>query len=112
MSTINILWTTDSADTAMLFINEYALGSLSYQWWDKVRVILWGGSVRLIMNNNYIQVYIMQMVHKGVEVIASKNCADAVGATELLESLEVQVMYFGKELTEIIQDKDQELISV
>jgi len=112
MSTINILWTTDSADTAMLFINEYATGAISYKWWDKVRVILWGGSVRLIQNNNFIQVYIMQMVNKGVEVVASKNCADAVGATELLESLEVEVKYMGKELTEIIRDKEQELLSV
>ena len=42
MSTINILWTTDSADTALLFINEYADGAMSYEWWDKVRIILWG----------------------------------------------------------------------
>ena len=112
MSTINILWTTDSADTALLFINEYATGSISYKWWDKVRVILCGASIRQIQTNNFIQVHIMRMVHQGVEVVASKNCADAVGATELLESLEVNVRYMGKELTEIIKDKEQELLTV
>jgi len=112
MSTINLLWTTDSADTALLFVNEYATGSISYGWWDKVRVILWGGSIRLIQNNNFIQVHIMRMVHQGVEVVASKNCAEAVGATELLESLEVQVKYMGKELTEILKDPEQKLITV
>ncbi|MBN2879736.1 MAG: DsrE family protein [Clostridia bacterium] len=112
MSTINILWTTESADTALLFINEYAEGAVSYEWWDKVRVILWGGSIRLIQNNSFVQVNIMRLVHKGVEVVASKNCADTVGATELLESLEVEVKYMGKELTEIMKDKNQKLITV
>lgn len=112
MSTINILWTTDSADTALLFINEYADGAMSYEWFDKVRIILWGGSLRVIQSNNFIQVNIMRLVHKGIEVVASKKAADAVGVTELLESLEVEVKYMGKELTEIIKDPDQELLTV
>lgn len=112
MSTINILWTTDSADTALLFIEQYANGSIDYKWWDKVRIILWGASVRQIQSNEFIQVHIMRMVHKGIEIVASKKAADAVGATELLESLEVQVKYMGKELTEIIKDPEQELLTV
>ena len=112
MSTINILWTTDSADTALLFINEYADGAISYEWWDKVRVILWGGSIRLVQSNSFVQVNIMRLVHKGVEVVASKKCAETVGATELLESMEVEVKYMGKELTEILKDADQRLITV
>ena len=112
MDTINILWTTESADTALLFINEYADGAISYGWWNKVRIILWGGSVRLVQSNSFVQVNIMRLVHKGIEVVASKKCADAVGATELLESLEVEVKYMGKELTEILKDKEQEVITV
>ena len=112
MSTLNILWTTDSADTAMLFINQYADGAMSYEWWDKVRIILWGGSVRLVQSNSFIQVNIMRLVHKGVEVVASKKCADSVGATQLLESLEVEVKYMGKELTDILKDTEQKLITV
>lgn len=112
MNTLNILWTTDSADTAMLFINEYANDALSYKWWKKVRVILWGASIRLIQNNTFLQVNIMQMVNKGVEVVASKKCAADVGAVELLESLEVDVKYMGKELTEIMKDNAQYLLTV
>lgn len=112
MSIVNILWTTESADTAMLFVFEYATNSLSYKWWKKVRVILWGGSIRLIKDNNYMQVNIMQMVNQGIEVVASKKCAEDVGATELLKSLEVEVKYMGKELTEIMKDDSQHLITV
>lgn len=112
MHTINILWTTDNPDTSMLMIQEYAQKAKSFDWWEHVRVILWGGSVRLIKNNKYIQVGVMQMVNLGIEVVASKNCAESVDAVLLLEKLEVDVKYMGKELTDIIKDEQQALITI
>ncbi len=112
MGTLNLLWTTDSPDTAMLMIREYTTQSLAYKWWEHVRIILWGGSVRLIKDNKYIQVSLMQMAHLGIEIVADKNCVDSLDAAELFESLEIEIRYMGKELTDIINDDTQKVITI
>jgi hypothetical protein len=49
--------------------------------------------------------------HTGIHMIACKGCADQLGVTEQLEALGVEVIYWGVELTEVLQN-DEKLITI
>ena len=112
MNILNILWTSDNAETAQHMIALYAVNALKNAWFDKVQVIIWGGSNTLIAENESVQQTVRDMIAAGVHVQACKACADRMGTTGLLESLGVGVYYIGEHLSDILKDEAQRLLSV
>lgn len=112
MSTLNILWTSDNAQTAVNMIAMYSMNAIKNSWFTEATVIVWGGSNTLIKENEIIQKTIVEMIDSGVVVKACKACADKMGTIELLESLGVEVYYIGEQLSNILKDKGQYLLSV
>lgn len=99
MEKLNILWTTDNKDTVFNMLSMYASNSVKYNWWDKVNVIIWGASAKLVGNDTQVQTEVMEMIARGVTVEACKSCSDNLGVSEKLIQLGVTVRYMGEALT-------------
>lgn len=82
---------------------KYAPNALIHDWMKEVRVILWGPTERLAAEDTEFQQYIKFLLESGVEVFACKACSDGYGVSEKLESLNINVKYVGKMVTEMLQ---------
>lgn len=103
---LNIIWTTDNAETAINMIAMYATFAKKNKQFDEVCVIIWGGSNILIKKDSSIQNAIKEMISAGIIVRGCRSCAENMGTTELLESLGVDVDYMGRPLTAILKEKE------
>ena len=62
MEKSNILWTTSEKDVAKNMLSMYAINSMKKGWWEKVNLIIWGGSAKLISEDAEIQELVRQML--------------------------------------------------
>jgi len=97
-----VLWTNDNLITAEKMVFMYTVNALVHGWWEKVTLIIWGVTARLVNENTDIQKKIKEAQDAGVHVTACKACADQLGVTETLEKLNIEVKYWGIPLTEIL----------
>jgi hypothetical protein len=103
MDKLNILWTTDNKDTIFNMLSMYAINSISNKWWQKVNLIIWGASAKLVGNDIQVQTEIVEMINQGVTIEACKDCCDNFGVTDKLTKLGINVRYMGKPLTDYIK---------
>ena len=103
---LHILWTNADITTGKLMVMMYAKYSMKNKWWDKVTVILWGGTTKLTAENEEIQAE-MKMLREeyGVEFVGCITCAKELDVVEKLEALDVELKPWGPPLTELIQSK-------
>jgi len=106
-----VLWTNDNLITAEKMVFMYTINSLAQGWWEKVTLIVWGATAKLVSENTDIQEKIKQAVKAGVHITACKACADQLGVTEDLEKLGIEVKYWGVPLTEILTN-DEKLLTI
>ena len=102
-----VLWTSDNPVTAEKMVFMYTINSLIHGWWEKVTLIIWGASTKLVSENANIQEKIKEALDTGVHITACKACADQLGVTETLEKLQIEVKYWGSPLTEILKNNEQ-----
>ena len=106
-----VLWTNDNPITAEKMVFMYTINSMLRGWWEKVTLIVWGATPKLVSENDAIQAKIKEALEAGVHVTACKACADQLGLTEQLEGLGIEVKYWGEPLTEILKN-DEKLITI
>ncbi len=106
-SMLNILWTNDNLITSEKMVFMYGVNSKRNGWWDEVRIIVWGATVQLVSENKMIQSLVEEAQLEGVQITACKACADQLGVTDVLEELGLEIKYWGKPLTEILQSGEQ-----
>ncbi|MHA1198670.1 MAG: DsrE family protein [Candidatus Heimdallarchaeaceae archaeon] len=82
----------------------YAFNSMKRNWWDQVRVILWGPTEKMAVEDKEFQELIKAWQVAGVEVYACKACSDNFGVSEQLEELDIDVRYVGTFVTEMLKD--------
>ncbi|MBI9009056.1 MAG: DsrE family protein [Tenericutes bacterium] len=102
---LHILWTNDNLLTSKEMVLMYAKNSLIFEFWEKVTVIIWGATAKLVAENEEIQVLVKESIAKGVHFVACKACAEHVNAEHKLLALGVEVKYYGKDLTKLIKEK-------
>ena len=102
-----VLWTNDNPITAEKMVFRYAVNSLKRNWWEKVTLIVWGASTKLVSEDDNIQKLVMEALKEGVHITACKACADELGATETLEKLKIEVKYWGIPLTEVLTNGEK-----
>lgn len=98
-----IVWTTDNPVTAMNMIMTYGGNSMLNHWWDEVTIILWGASQQLVATNNTVNARVRELMDMGVKFSACKRCADDLNVTDALETLGVEVIYWGAPMTELLK---------
>lgn len=101
-----ILWTNGDLITAEKMVFMYGINALLQGWWEKVTLIVWGAPTKLAAENAGIQKKIRKAQEAGVHITACKACADQLGATETLEKIGVEVIYWGDPLTEILKNNE------
>lgn len=73
MNKLVVLWKTDSIIDIEELLVPYVLASKKNQWWEEINVIIWGGSQKLVSENEQVQAYIKKMLEVGIQVHACKN---------------------------------------
>ncbi len=106
-----VLWTNDNVMTAEKMVFMYTVNSLIHGWWEKVTLIVWGATAKLVSEDENIQKLVADAQEKGVHITACKACADQLGITENLENLNIEVKYWGTPLTELLK-ADEKLLTI
>ena len=106
-----ILWTNGDVITSEKMVLMYAVNSVLKGWWEEVTLIIWGAPAALAESNLMIREKIRLAMHAGVKVSACKACADQLGVTEALQSVGIEVKYWGQGLTDILKD-DEVLLTI
>lgn len=88
-----LLWTNADLITAENMVFMYATNSLFHGWWEKVTLIIWGASTKLVAQNEHIQKLIQNAKDDGVHISACKACANELGVRDRLEGLNIEVKH-------------------
>ena len=101
-----VLWTNDNPVTAKKMVFMYTINSLKRGWWEKVTLIIWGVTAKLVSEDEGIQEKIKEALDAGVHITACKACADQLSVTKDLEKQHIEVIYWGSLLTELIKNNE------
>ena len=102
-----VLWTSDNPVTAEKMVFMYTINSLANGWWENVTIIIWGAAARLAGEDDNVREMAAKALKAGVHITACKACADQLGVTEALEELNVEVKYWGADLTELLKNEEK-----
>lgn len=100
---LTILWTNSDPFTACEMVLLYALNAKRNAWWDEVTVLIWGGSAKLITEDQEVLQALEENIAAGVHFTACKKCTDDLGVSEQLEALGIELKYWGVGLTQLIK---------
>ena len=112
MKKLLVVWKSSNETDIHNFVIPYVYNSKKHQWFSEIELLIWGASQEKVLEDTVIQQRVKNLVKNEVVVYACKMCADNVGATELLESLGVKVMYSGVLLSDKMKDPDTEVITI
>ena len=112
MKKLLVVWKSDNDIDIHNFIVPYVHNSKKHGWFDDVELLIWGASQHIVTKDSTIQQKVKDLIKNEVKVYACKFCADNVGATKLLESIGVNVMYTGVFLSDKMKDPETEVISI
>ena len=99
-----VIWSSADREVALHNTFMYTHNSKKKGWWKEVRLIVWGPSARLLVEDRELQNEINEMQADGVELLACRTCSDKLGVSEQLEALGIEVLYVGESLTRMLQD--------
>ncbi len=99
-----VLWVTQDKEAAQNMVLMYTKNSRLKGWWDKVRLVVWGPSAKLLANDADLQGELRELKSAGVELLACKACADRYGVSEKLNQLGIEVIYMGAPYTEMLKE--------
>ncbi len=98
-----VVWTSGDRDVALKMVFMYTLNAKSRNWFDEVRLVVWGPSAKLLSVDEELQQEVAKMKDAGIELVACKACADSYGVSEKLEQLGVEVKYMGVPLSDMLK---------
>lgn len=108
---LTIVWTSGDPEVAHRMVLMYAHAAKKSNWFDEVRVIVWGPSSRLTAADKEIQSKLTAMKADGVVLEACIVCADSYGVTDRLRELGIDVKSMGKPLSNTIKDASVHLLT-
>lgn len=98
-----IIWSSADPEVARSMVFMYAQNSRLQGWWDRVILVVWGPSARLLAENKGLQADLEDLKAAGVELQACKACAAMHGVVDELADLGIEVIYMGAPLTEMLK---------
>jgi hypothetical protein len=102
-SRLAVLWTSGDPEVAHRVCLMYAHAAQKQKWFDRVVLIVWGPSARLLAADKDLQAKVTSMMKDGVKVQACVVCADSYGVSERLRELGLEVKPMGPPLTEMLK---------
>ncbi len=104
---LNILWVNDNPLTAHSMVFMYSTNAKIQGWFDEVEIIIWGPTAKLVAEDESIQERIKIAKQAGVVVKACISCANMLGVTDKLKSLDLEVDSMGIPLTNILKENEK-----
>jgi hypothetical protein len=108
---LTIVWTSGDPEVAHRMVLMYGHAAKKNEWFDEIRVIIWGPSSRLTAADKDIQAKLAEMKASGVILEACVVCADSYGVTDRLRELGINVKPMGKPLSDTIQDSTTHVVT-
>lgn len=99
-----VVWSSGDREVALKVVFMYTLNSKLRNWWEDVRLIVWGPSAKLMSTDIELQEYLQKMREAGVILEACKSCADLFGVSGKLEELGFDVKLMGVPLTTYLKE--------
>ena len=106
-----ILWTNADPVTANLMVFMYAENAMRRRKWDSITIIVWGATTKLAAEDPRIQSRIRALQQMGVRFSACVTCAEELGVTETIRSLDIDLVKWLDPLTELLKG-NKKLITV
>ncbi len=106
MQKLTILWTNAEELTSKNMVLMYSTNAKRNGWWDEITVVIWGATAKLVAENQEIQLMIQQAQEVGVHFSACKVCAQNLLVHQELVDLNIEVVYWGAQLTDLIKNKE------
>ncbi len=97
-----VVWTSGDKEVATKMVFMYVFNAKRFGWVDKIQLLVWGPSAKLLSEDTELQEYVKKMKEIGVELTACKACADSYKVSDKLKALGVDVKYMGKDLTQML----------
>lgn len=82
----------------------YPFNAAARGWMEDVKIILFGPSEKLAVNDEEVRDRLKEVVSAGIPVLACKWCADRMGVTEALEELGIEVLYVGEVISQHLKE--------
>lgn len=98
-----VIWYSDDAAVAERACLMYTHTAKTSEWFDQVKLVIWGPSQQLLVDNSALQTKVQQMIADGVIVEACLACANLYGIASQLEALGITVKYMGSPLTDMLK---------
>ena len=108
---LHILWTNADPMTAEHMVMMYARNAMLNEWWDKVTVIVWGATQKLLLENEAVRLKADLARQVGVEFTACVSCAINLGIKDELEKAGIEVIRWGEKLSLLMQN-DKHVLSI
>lgn len=99
-----VLWVSQDREAALHMALMYAKNARLQGWWDKVSLIVWGPSARLLSQDSELQAEVEECAAAGVRLQACKACADRYDVAPELARLGFEVIYIGQAMTDYLKD--------
>ena len=106
-----VVWTSADPEVADKVCLMYTHAAKAYGWFAEVRLVVWGPSQRLLVEDPAIQAKVRSMQEDGIVVQACVACAKKLGLVKQLEALGVDVRGMGVPLTEALKDPETEVLT-
>jgi hypothetical protein len=98
-----VVWSSGDPDVAHRVCLMYTQAAAKNQWFDEVRLVVWGPSARLLAGDKDLQAKVVAMIKSGTKVQACVVCADSYGVSDRLRELGIEVKAMGKPLSDYLQ---------
>ena len=101
---LHIIWTNADPLTSEHMVMMYAKNSMLNGWWDKVTVVIWGATQKLIFENEAVRTEMEFARDAGVEFSACISCANNLQLTDALEAEGIEVIRWGQKMSLLLQN--------
>jgi len=106
-----VLWSSGDPDVAHRVCLMYAHAAKTNRWFERVRLIIWGPSQRILVGDKDLRTKIDAMRSDGVIIEACIACATSFGLVDELRDMHLPVKPMGAPLTQFLKDPAVAVIS-
>ena len=100
-----VIWSSADREVALKMVFMYTRNAKLRGWWDEVRLVVWGPSVKLLSEDEELQAYIKNMkTFRSRSTWHVKRVLIAMGPVSKLIEFGIDVIYMGEPLTSMLKD--------
>ena len=99
-----VIWSSADPEVAEKVCFMYTHAARKYEWFEEVRLVIWGPSAKLILEDKKLQEKLKQMQKDGVVLEACIVCAKMYNAVDGLKKLGADVKGMGAPLTSRLKE--------